>query len=260
VDQLLDPDRGSGWLENGELASPDTLRILAGRAAGWERLFIRPEDGTIAAADHYRPTAAQKRALLARDMTCRIPGCETTARKCDIDHGHDYALGGRTSLDNLESLCPGHHQMKHQTGWRVRQKAGGVVEFTTPLGRTVTDEPISRVFFCDTPPRGGTARTDADADADAHVQQFLADRGDNEFAQLQRETIRGRQARYADMRRRERELAALGADPEGGRPDDAASDVERDLSWFDDPRALRLEQRWDETFLERLESGLLVGA
>ncbi|MGO1265745.1 MAG: DUF222 domain-containing protein [Microbacterium gubbeenense] len=256
VDQLLDPDRGSGWLENGELASPDTLRILAGRAAGWERLFIRPEDGTIAAADHYRPTAAQKRALLARDMTCRIPGCETTARKCDIDHGHDYALGGRTSLDNLESLCPGHHQMKHQTGWRVRQRAGGVIEFTTPLGRITTDEPISRVFFRETPPRVDTARTDADA----RVQQFLADRGDNKFAQLQREAIRGRQARFADMRRREREIAALGTDPEGERTDDAASDVERDLSWFDDPRALRLEQRWDETFLERLESGLLVGA
>ncbi|MGO2669233.1 MAG: hypothetical protein ACTH9L_10380, partial [Microbacterium gubbeenense] len=97
-------------------------------------------------------------------------------------------------------------------------------------------------------------------DADARVQQFLADRGDNKFAQLQREAIRGRQARFADMRRREREIAALGTDPEGERTDDAASDVERDLSWFDDPRALRLEQRWDETFLERLESGLLVGA
>ncbi|MGO2847655.1 MAG: hypothetical protein ACTIBU_07030, partial [Microbacterium gubbeenense] len=132
----------------------------------------------------------------------------------------------------------------------------GVIEFTTPLGRITTDEPISRVFFRETPPRVDTARTDADA----RVQPVLADRGDNKFAQLQREASRGRQARFADMRRRERELAALGADPEGGRPDDAASDVERDLSWFDDPRALRLEQRWDETFLERLESGLLVGA
>ncbi|HJA03516.1 MAG TPA: HNH endonuclease [Candidatus Microbacterium stercoravium] len=167
VEQLLDPDQGVGWVEGGEVASPDTLRILAGRAAGWERLFIRPSDGTIAAVDHYRPTAAQKRALLARDMTCRIPGCETAARKCDIDHGHDYARGGRTSLDNLEALCPGHHQMKHQTGWRVRQRAGGKIEFTTPLGRTLTDDPISRVFFRDT----------ASADAHAGTRAPVSTRG-----------------------------------------------------------------------------------
>ena len=88
---------------------------------------------------------------MARDMTCRIPGCEVPGRSCDIDHGHDYARGGPTRLDNLEALCPAHHQMKHQAGWTVTQTADGVVVFTTPAGHVVTDEPISRVFFHETP-------------------------------------------------------------------------------------------------------------
>lgn len=31
--------------------------------------------------------------------------------------------------------------MKHATGWRVRQRAGGVLEWTSPAGRLVVDEP-----------------------------------------------------------------------------------------------------------------------
>ena len=147
VEQMIDPDRGAGYTESGELIPPDTARILAGNAEGWDRIFYRPDDGTIATVDRYRPSAAQRRALIARDVTCRLPGCTVPARRCDADHGHDHALGGATTLENLESLCPGHHQMKHQSGWRVRQVGGGVIEFTTPSGRVVSDEPMSRVFF-----------------------------------------------------------------------------------------------------------------
>jgi len=249
VDQLLDPDQGTGWLESGELASPDTLRILAGQAAGWERLFIRPTDGTIAAVDHYRPTAAQKRALLARDMTCRIPGCETTARRCDIDHGHDYALGGETSLENLEALCPGHHQMKHQAGWRVRQKVGGEIEFTTPLGRTLTDEPFSRVFFGETPPTGARATSGT---TDSDERRFASDRAENRIVRLQRDVIRERRRRADAQRVIDSELAALGPVPDDGWRDERDPDVDASLSWFNGPRAHEREERWDARFREPL--------
>ena len=153
IDPETDPEGGIGaaWLDDGTLIDADTARILAGNTAGWDRIFIRPESGTIEAVDHYRPTTPQRRAVMARDMTCRIPGCEVPGRSCDIDHGHDYARGGPTRLDNLEALCPAHHQMKHQAGWTVTQTADGVVVFTTPAGHVVTDEPISRVFFHETP-------------------------------------------------------------------------------------------------------------
>lgn len=147
IDQLIDPHEGAGWIDDGTLASPDTLRILAGTAEGWDRVFIRRDTGDVEATDRYRPTTEQRRMLLARDMSCRIPGCEKPGHACDLDHGRAHALGGKTSVDNLEALCPGHHQMKHQAGWGVRQKPGGVIEFTTPLGQTLTDDPLSRVFF-----------------------------------------------------------------------------------------------------------------
>lgn len=149
--QLIDPDDGVAWIDGGALISPDTARIVAGETVGWERIFHRPADGAITAVDHYRPSAAQRRALVARDMTCRFPGCRVSAHRCDVDHTHDYARGGPTELTNLESLCTAHHQMKHQDAWRVRQVGGGVLEWTAPTGRVVTDEPISRVFFQETP-------------------------------------------------------------------------------------------------------------
>lgn len=179
VSQMIDPSEGFGWLDDGTLASPDTLRILAGLAPGWERIFIHEDTGEIAATDRYRPTAEQRRMLLARDMTCRVPGCETAGHACDIDHGLDHALGGPTSIDNLEALCPGHHQMKHQSGWRVRQKPRGVIEFTTPLGQTLTDDPLSRVFFS-TAPYAATTRAEA-AVRDGHDAADLREREDERF-------------------------------------------------------------------------------
>ncbi|GGF47113.1 hypothetical protein GCM10010922_23630 [Microbacterium sorbitolivorans] len=149
VAQLIDPNIGAGWMDDGTLVPPDTLRILAGNSPGWERIFFREDDGSIEKVDHYRATAWQRRIVGARDMTCRVPGCDVPSRSCDIDHGLAYSEGGETHTGNLESLCPAHHQMKHQAGWKVRQVAGGVIEFTTPLGHVVTDEPMSRVFFQD---------------------------------------------------------------------------------------------------------------
>lgn len=114
VTQIIDPDAGVGWIDDGALISPDTARIVAGDTTGWERIFHRPDDGAIEAVDHYRPTSTQRRALVARDVTCRFPGCSVSAPRCDVDRSHDYARGGRTELSNLAALCPAHHQMKHQ--------------------------------------------------------------------------------------------------------------------------------------------------
>lgn len=148
---ILDPAHGTSWIDGGDLVSPDTARSLAGAAAGWERLFIRPETGTVIAADRYRPDAAQRRRLLGRDMTCRFPGCTALARQTDLDHTHDWAHGGETSIENLACLCRGHHTMKHHSGWRVRQVGDGLLEWTSPTGAVYVDEPTSRVFFRDSP-------------------------------------------------------------------------------------------------------------
>ena len=154
---------GSAWLDSGSLIAPGTARKVAGRAPGWERLFIRERTGVIEHVDHYRPSSAQRRSLIGRDLTCRFPGCTTPARKADIDHTHDYARGGKTTLSNLACLCEAHHVMKHQSGWGMRQLPGGVIEWTSPTGHTYAREPESRVYFRDTP--AATSERSAQPDA-----------------------------------------------------------------------------------------------
>ncbi|MBO0982162.1 HNH endonuclease signature motif containing protein, partial [Microbacterium sp. SD291] len=82
---------------------PDTARTLAGRNTGWTRLFTSPT-GMLTDTDTYTPTEAMRRHLRARDQHCRFPGCRMPVHRCDIDHTHDHARGGRTRLDNLAHL------------------------------------------------------------------------------------------------------------------------------------------------------------
>lgn len=120
---------------------PHTARVLVGSATGWDRVLTDPVSGAVLAVDRYRPTEQMRRYLRVRDRRCRFPGCRITARRCDDDHSHDHALGGATDVDNLSGKCRRHHVTKHHTAWRVVQRGGGVVEWTSPTGRIYIDRP-----------------------------------------------------------------------------------------------------------------------
>ncbi|MDT3316477.1 DUF222 domain-containing protein [Microbacterium sp. KSW4-11] len=127
---------------------PATARTLAGGTGVWERLFHDPTTRVTVATDSYRVPSGMRRFLQARDQHCRFPGCRIAAIRCEVDHTHDHALGGRTELTNLAHLCQRHHSMKQFTAWRVRQLMGGVLEWTSPLGRTYReDAPTPAVAF-----------------------------------------------------------------------------------------------------------------
>jgi hypothetical protein len=81
-------------------------------------------------------TPAQQRALLARDRTCRFPGCGRSFY-LKAHHITYYENGGPTQLDNLVLLCQMHHTLVHKPGWRVRRDANGMLWFTGPDGRVV---------------------------------------------------------------------------------------------------------------------------
>ncbi len=121
----------------------ETARLLAGFAPGWDRLLTHPVSGQVLATDRYQPTPDLRRRLRARDAHCRFPGCRVPAIRHEHDHTHDHALGGHTTLENLEGLCQRHHSMKQFTGWRVKQIHAGVLAWTSPLGYTYIDEPPS---------------------------------------------------------------------------------------------------------------------
>lgn len=74
------------------------------------------------------------RALRHRDGGCRFPGCE---RRRWV-HGHHilfWADGGGTDLANLVSLCPFHHRLVHEGGWRIHGEPEGELTFVRPGGR-----------------------------------------------------------------------------------------------------------------------------
>ncbi|WP_425561204.1 DUF222 domain-containing protein, partial [Microbacterium sediminicola] len=111
---------------------PATARELAGNTGRWwERLVTHPITGQVLHTDGYQRTAAIDRHLRARDQHCRFPGCRIPAIRCEIDHTHDHALGGKTTVSNLSHLCQRHHSMKQFTSWKVKQLHDGILEWTS---------------------------------------------------------------------------------------------------------------------------------
>ena len=59
-----------------------------------------------------------RRALEARDRTCRYPGCNH-ARWLDAHHVVHWADGGEASLENLVLLCTNHHKLLHEGEFQI---------------------------------------------------------------------------------------------------------------------------------------------
>ena len=162
AETLMGKDENPAEAVGAGLVNADTVRQLAGQVSEWDRLFIDPVTRTPVEIDTYRPTASMKKLLMARDQHCRFPGCRRAAIRCELDHTIDYALGGHTHIFNLAHLCQRHHSMKQFTKWEVRQLGGGVLEWTSPLGRVYREDvPIPAVCFTidttDPPPHAASS-------------------------------------------------------------------------------------------------------
>jgi len=121
----------------------DTARALAETTTvPWDRVITHPITGAVLHTDTYHRTTAIDRYLRARDRHCRWPGCTVPAIRSEVDHTLDYALGGRTDVGNLAHLCQRHHTQKQFTRWKVTQHPEGILEWTSPTGRTYRDEPL----------------------------------------------------------------------------------------------------------------------
>jgi uncharacterized protein DUF222 len=77
-------------------------------------------------------SAAQRRALTARDRGCVIPGCTAPAGWCDAHHVTFWRHGGRTNLDELALVCGQHHTAVHLGLWELRMFDG--VPWARPPG------------------------------------------------------------------------------------------------------------------------------
>jgi len=141
---LLGVDDAPPTLEGYGPIDLDTARRLAGEASSWVRLLTHPVSGAPLVLDRqtYRVPAALRRWLGVTSPTCVFPGCNRSARHCDMDHLTAWADGGTTDADNLEPACRHHHRLRHETGWAPsHDPATGDLRWTSPLGGTYDADP-----------------------------------------------------------------------------------------------------------------------
>jgi hypothetical protein len=101
-------------------------------------VIVEDEDGeplSVGRKTRIVPTAI-RRALWARDKSCRFPGCQHK-RFIDAHHIKHWSAGGETSLSNLMLLCTAHHRLVHEDGFRIEKDYGDRWFFRRPDGRAV---------------------------------------------------------------------------------------------------------------------------
>ncbi|MEI2713227.1 MAG: DUF222 domain-containing protein [Nocardioides sp.] len=74
-------------------------------------------------------TAAQRRALLLRDQTCRAAGCTIPGTWAEAHHWIPWQAGGPTSLDNAVLLCHHHHQRAHDEDYDHDRLPDGTIRY-----------------------------------------------------------------------------------------------------------------------------------
>ena len=74
-------------------------------------------------------TAAQRRALLLRDRTCRAEGCDIPGTWAEAHHWVAWVADGPTDLDNGVLLCSHHHHRAHDTDYVTERMSNGDVRF-----------------------------------------------------------------------------------------------------------------------------------
>jgi len=126
---------------------PEVARQLAAEAPSFARVLTDPVTSAILDFDRtkYAVPADLRMVLRVRDETCRAPGCNRAARRCDVDHSVDWANGGTTCAGNLSHLCAFHHNLKHHTRVRLRNLGDGRIEWKTPSGRIHVTHPANTV-------------------------------------------------------------------------------------------------------------------
>ena len=131
-----------GLAENpGQLAGYGPIPASVARElasdAKWKRFITEPQTGNLLdfGRESYEPPQHLKDFLIARDRTCRFPGCRRSALLSDLDHAESWESGGSTSPENVGALCRRHHRLKTHDGWRIQSFSDGSCTWTSPLGK-----------------------------------------------------------------------------------------------------------------------------
>lgn len=142
---LLGRDEQPGELDGYGPISADVARRIAADPTGTWRRLVTDEIGQLVdyGRTTYKPPADLAKYVIARDKTCRAPGCNRSAARSDLHHIVAFSRGGTTDGDNLIALCERHHYAIHDAGWTVTHGADGVTTWTSPTGHVFRTRPDS---------------------------------------------------------------------------------------------------------------------
>jgi hypothetical protein len=143
----------------GPISADDARALAANDASLWHAAItaIRPSGVELVelSSRSYRPPSGLRAKIVARDQTCRFPGCTRrvtgTPRGADVDHTIPWPRG-QTTESNLGILCRHHHRLKHEGGWRLEQPARGYFVWTSPAGATYRVGPELTIVDTTPPP------------------------------------------------------------------------------------------------------------
>jgi len=142
--------RGSPWAftrEAGDTSPPGGYGIWALTVPDGREFTVRLGPVPTFTCDHaheshaYQPNDTLRHLVQVRDGDCTFPPCTRHARESDFEHAQPYDKGGRTCACNAGARSRKCHRIKQSPGWSVTQPKPGFHEWTTPTGRSYTQEP-----------------------------------------------------------------------------------------------------------------------
>ncbi|NQX36796.1 HNH endonuclease signature motif containing protein [Herbiconiux sp. VKM Ac-2851] len=128
LDDLL-AGRGVGWIDGIDQPVPaSTVEQLRCSSPVASTLFGDRGEVLYHGKAKRLFTAAQNRALAARDGGCVWPSCDRPPSFCETHHANEWVSDdhppGRTDIDNGVLLCHFHHSHLHKSPWKLTMHDG----------------------------------------------------------------------------------------------------------------------------------------
>ena len=135
ADAVDDADRGRTRTQR-KRGKDGTGAAVSESKAFWRRLVTDPVRGHLLDyGSRYEPPTDLTDYVIARDHTCRGPGCTRRASASDLDHATPFPRGD-TSSANLGALCRGEHTLKTLGVIDILDsRPDGSATWISPLGR-----------------------------------------------------------------------------------------------------------------------------